>query len=107
MRVAERFNAGLVGYPPMRTLLTEDPVTAFRVLFMNEARVHARFVEMWRDLLVEAESNGELTLPFAADDVAFVFVRIGESMLYADLLSGREPSIALAARVQRAMLRPD
>ena len=105
VEVAQRFNAGLVAYEPLRRLLHDDPVTAFRVLFMPEARVHLRFVEMWRDLFVEAQARDELSLPFDADEVAFVFVRIGESMLYADLLSGLEPNVALAARVQRALLR--
>lgn len=104
VEVARRFNAGLVGYPPLRRLLREDPLTAFRVLFMAEGRVHIRFVEMWRGLLQAAADRGEITLPVDADDAAFVFVRIGESMIYADLLSGREPDVELAARVQRALL---
>jgi hypothetical protein len=104
VEVARRFNEGLVAYGPMRRLLQEDSLTAFRVLFMAEARVHSRFVEMWRDLLATAHERGEVVLPVDAGDVAFVFVRIGESMLYADLLAGREPNLELAARVQRALL---
>lgn len=102
--LALRFNQGLVSYPPMRRFLREDAVTAFRVLFMAEARVHARFVQMWRELFVAAEQAGELDLPFDVDELAFVFVRLGESMLYADLLSGLEPNVELAARVQRVLL---
>ena len=45
-------------------------------------------------------------LPLALDDAAYVFVRIGESVLYSDLLGGREPDLALAAQVQRSLLRP-
>lgn len=102
--LARRFNEGLVSYEPMRRFLREDPVTAFRVLFMGEARVHARFVQMWRELFVDAEQAGELDLPFDVDELAFVFVRLGESMLYADLLSDLEPNVELAARVQHVLL---
>lgn len=102
--IAQRFNAQLVEYQPLRRFIREDQLSAFRVLFMGEARVHARFVEMWRDLLQSATEAGELVLPIDVDDIAFVFVRMGESMIYADLLSGREPNIALAAKVQRALL---
>ncbi len=102
--LARRFNEGLVAYAPLREFMRDDPATAFRVLFMSEARVHARFVEMWRQLFAEAERSGELVVPFPVDELAFVFVRIGESMLYADLLSGLEPNVELAARVQRILL---
>lgn len=102
--IAERFNHGLVAYRPLRRFVHEDPATAFRVLFMAEGRVHARFVRLWRDLLLTAERAGELRLPLDVDDAAYVFVRVGESMLYADLLIGREPDIEVSARVQRALL---
>jgi hypothetical protein len=75
------------------------------VLLMAEAGVHSRFVTRWRELLEQAERDGELTLPLAAEDAAYVFVRIGESMLYSELLGDREPDPALAARVQRVLLR--
>ena len=103
--IAERFNRRLLGYPPLRRLLREEPQTAFRVLMMAEAGVHTRFVSRWRELLAQAEGDG-VRLPLALDDAAYVFVRIGESMLYSDLLGGREPDVALAAQVQRAVLQP-
>lgn len=103
--IAEAFSRELMAYPALRTLLRDDPVTAFRVLLMADARVHSRFVELWRGLLVKAQDDGELQLSLEAGDTAFVFVRIGESMLYSDLLGDREPDPALAAQVQRAVLR--
>lgn len=102
--VAERFNRRLLAYPPLRRLLREEPQTAFRVLMMAEAGVHSRFVARWQELLEQAERDGELTLPLGAADAAYVFVRVGESMLYSDLMGDREPDVALAARVQRALL---
>lgn len=104
--IAERFNRRLLAYPPLRRLLREEPQTAFRVLMMAEAGVHTRFVSRWRELLAQAERDGELALPLALDDAAYVFVRVGESVLYSDLLGGREPDVALAAQVQRALLQP-
>lgn len=105
--IAERFNASLLAYAPLRTFVRADPETAFRVLLMAGAGVHSRFVALWRDLLEQAEAAGELRLPLPLDDAAYVFVRIGESMLYSDLLGDREPDVALAAQAQRALLRED
>jgi AcrR family transcriptional regulator len=104
LTLAERFNRGLIDYAPMRRFLREEPDTAYRVLFMPEARVHSRFVQLWRDLFTAAESRGEIRLPFDAGELAYVWVRIGESMLYADLLAGLEPKVELARRVQCLLL---
>lgn len=102
--LAESFNRGLIGYAPLRRFLREEPDTAYRVLFMPEARVHSRFVLLWRDLFAGAEARGEIALPFEAGELAYVWVRIGESMLYADLLAGLEPKVELARRVQSLLL---
>lgn len=67
--------------------------------------MHERAVEAWRAMLEVAVDRGEVTLPFDVDQVAYVLVRTGESMLYADLIAGREPDIELAALTQRAVPR--
>ena len=103
--ISDRFNRRLRGYPPLLSFLRDDPATAFRVLLTADARVHSRFVEQWRTLLEEQVAAGELALAMSAEDAAFVFVRVGESLLYSDLFGEREPDLDLASRVQRAMLR--
>jgi AcrR family transcriptional regulator len=102
--LAREFNARLISYEPLRRFLREEPVLAHHVLFLPEARVHSRFVALWRDLFAEAAARGEITLPFDVDELAFIWVRIGESMLYADLMSGLEPKVELAERMQRLLL---
>ena len=104
VQLARVFNERLISYGPLRQFLREDPVLAHHVLFLPEARVHTRFVARWRDLFVEAAARGEITLPFDVDELAFLWVRTGESMLYADLMSGLEPRVELAERVQRLLL---
>lgn len=104
VQLARVFNSRLVSYPPLRAFLRDDPVFAHHVLFLPDARVHTRFVALWRDLFVEAAARGEITLPFDVDELAFLWVRTGESMLYADLMSGLEPRVELAERVQRLLL---
>lgn len=104
VQLARAFNERLISYQPLRQFLREDPVLAHHVLFLPEARVHLRFVALWRDLFAEAAARGEITLPFDIDELAFIWVRTGESMLYADLMSGLEPKVELAERMQRLML---
>lgn len=104
LAVSRRFNERVVAAPALRRLVTEDPATAFRVLFSPETRVHARFVELWRDLLRHEVDLGALDLAIDVDELAYVYVRMGESVLYADLLCGRQPDLDLAEAVQRSLL---
>jgi AcrR family transcriptional regulator len=102
---AHRLNAYVIGFEPLREFLRSEPMAALRVLITPAGGVHCRFVDAWKQLFLDAERNGELTLQLDAEELAYVFVRIGESMIYSDLLAGREPDIRIAATAQRALLR--
>lgn len=105
IETSKRFNEYVVTFQPLRMFLRTEPLTAFRVLFSPAGRVHERAVEAWRGMLQRSAERGEIDLPFDVDRLAYVLVRTGESMLYADLIGGREPDIDLAALTQRAVLR--
>ncbi len=105
VETSRRFNEYVVAFSPLRDFLRKEPLTASRVLFSPAGKVHERAVAAWRELLEEAVERKELELPFDADRLAYVIVRSGESMLYADLIGGREPDIKLAAITQRAVLQ--
>jgi len=105
LTISERFQRELRDYPALKTFLREDPVTAFRVLLMGEARVHSRLVDHWRGLLEGAVARGEAVLPMPPAEAALVFVRLGEALVYSDLLGDGEPDFELAARVQRSVLQ--
>jgi hypothetical protein len=105
VETSRRFNEYVVAFEPLRTLLRNEPLTAFRVLFSPAGKVHERAVSAWGEMLEELAERGEIALPFDVDRVAYVLVRSGESMLYADLIGGREPDINIAAITQRAILQ--
>ncbi len=101
---SKTFNEYVMAFEPLRNFLKDEPLTAFRVLFSPAGGVHERAVAAWRSMLEEAVDRGEIDPPFDPDKLAYVLVRTGESMLYADLIAGREPDIELAASIQRAVL---
>jgi AcrR family transcriptional regulator len=105
IETSRRFNEYVVTFEPLRDFLRSEPLTAFRVLFSPAGRVHERAVAAWRAMLEEAAETREIVLPFDVDRLAYILVRTGESMLYADLIGGREPDIDLAAITQRAVLQ--
>jgi hypothetical protein len=92
------------GFAPLQQLLRTDPTTAFRVLFTPDGRVHERMVAWWTEAFTRAVADGHLAADVDAGKLAYVHVRIGESMLYADLLAGRDADLELAETIQRAVL---
>ena len=49
-------------------------------------------------------TGSEQDLPGDLDSLAYLYVRLRESILYADLLSGRSPDPEVAERAVRALL---
>ena len=63
VQLARAFNERLIAYPALRRFLRSDPVLAHHVLFLPEARVHSRFVALWRELLVGFQKFSPITRP--------------------------------------------
>ncbi len=103
MDVSHRFHDQVQGFDPLRRWTATEPERAFRVLFTASGGVHERTVAHWTSLLRHAEESGELTLPFEAGQFAEMFVRLGESMLWSDLLGASAVDVALWADVQRSL----
>lgn len=101
---AYQVNQQVVGFEPLRQLIQRDPETAFRVLFTASGGVHGTSVAGWKDYLERTAEAGAFALPRESGRLAYMFVRIGESMIFADLLDNREPDLDLARDLQRALL---
>ncbi len=91
-------------FRPLEQLLRSDPTTAFRVLFTPAGRVHERMVAWWTAAFSSAAADGQLESSLDIAKLAYVHVRIGESMLYSDLLAGREVDLELSEAIQRAVI---
>lgn len=97
LQVTREFVAQLHAATPFRRFLRREPDTAARVLLHD---VHRRAVAAQRDILREVKpwSPGEL------DQAAFLYVRVVESVLYAELLGGAPLDLDLAERAARSLL---
>lgn len=104
IRAAYLMNAAVKDFAPIRGLIEIDPETAFRVLFTVKGGVHENAVSQWTKVLGQAQEEAGLVFPRDVARTAYMFVRIGESAIFADLLSSREPDLELAADLQRALL---
>jgi hypothetical protein len=82
-----------------------DPEFALRMLTTRATPVQARSVAEVERLIHEAVAAGELDVSMDAHDLAYVIVRIGESFLYADAITGEQPDIGAARRAIEQLLR--
>lgn len=101
--IGHRFHAMVQGFTPLLRFTETEPERAFRVLFTASSGVHDRSVQRWAGLFRAAEDAGELTLPFDAGQFAEMYVRLGESMLWSDLLGTNPVDVDLWADVQRSL----
>lgn len=99
LEVTRRFADELRVSAPFRAFLRAEPETAARVLF--HPSVHRRAVRAQREILLEVSGPWSAA---ALDQVAFLYVRIVESAIYAELLGGVPLDHALAERAARAVL---
>lgn len=84
-----------------RTFLHRDPARALRILTTSESPVQGRMLALVRDLL-EDEPPGPVEL--SSDALALVVVRVAESFIYADLITGATPDADAAYHVFVALL---
>ena len=104
--VSRHFHSMVRDFEPLRRLTTEKPDLAFRVLFTPAGGVHQRTVDRWTQLLDDAEAAGELKLPVDAAQFAEMFVRLGESMLWTDLLGTGDINVDEWDAVRRSLFAP-
>jgi AcrR family transcriptional regulator len=103
--ISHRFKEDLLTFEPLRRFLATEPEVALRVLLTPAGGVSERMVKAWAGILRRSLVAPDSTLPFDLDWFAYVLVRTGESMLYSDLLAGREPDLELADLVTKLLFR--
>lgn len=101
----ERYMRATLDAPFMRRFLSEEPEIALRVLTTKDSVVQGRSVEVTRELIEQEVERGALDPPLAPEDLAYLIVRICESFLFTDLITGDEPSPEKAGQAVRALLR--
>jgi AcrR family transcriptional regulator len=104
LEVSRRFTEEVMSAAPFRRFLEREPQTALRVLLTPAGGVHDRTVVMQRAIFADALAGCEEELPGDLDSLAYLYVRLHESILYADIMSGRRPDPDVAERAVRALL---
>jgi AcrR family transcriptional regulator len=104
LEISDRFAEAVTTAAPFRRFLEREPQTALRVLLTPAGGVHDRAVALHREIFAEAFAGHEDELLGDLDTLAYLYVRLRESILYADIMSGRQPDPEVAERAVRALL---
>ena len=103
-RFGREMNRETVRDPGLRRLLADEPALTLRVLTDPRGPVQPLIVAFLTEVLRgDLEEHG-LKATIEISSLAYALVRLGESFLYADALADRTPDLALANKLQAALL---
>ncbi len=94
-------------FEPLQKFLARDAQLGLKIVASKHGPVQERTIANLQQLLEEEIEAGNMTLPVAADVMAYALTRIVESFLYADLITGATSDLDSASSILRLMLRQD
>ena len=109
---AERVVAIVIGFldtvitnPGAQRWLGEEREHAMRLLTSPQTNFQHRLIDALQDLLEEEADASRLDLPVDLHELAYVIVRVIESYIYFDLITGERPELERAAERVEPILR--
>jgi AcrR family transcriptional regulator len=105
VQIVTRFVDACVTNAGMRRLLSEEGELIMRLLTRSDAGFQPRLIDAIHRLLDAEARAGRLDLPVDLREVAYVVVRLIESYVYLDLITGEQPDARRAEPVLRMLLR--
>jgi AcrR family transcriptional regulator len=97
-------NAMVAGSAGLRRLLDDEPALTLRVITDPRGRVQSGIVAFIEELLRRDMAEFGLVTVIEPNALAYALVRLGESLLYVDVLAARKPDAAATSRLQQALI---
>ena len=104
MQIYDGFGDLIRANAPLRRFVSVEPEAALRVMTSKHSPQQRRIVDRYREILEDGIANHGLKPRLDVATLAFVLVRIGESFLWTDLITGEEPDTSKASEVARVLL---
>jgi hypothetical protein len=102
--ICEAVIRAIVAFEPLRRFVRHDPEYALRLLTSKAGPVQARAIECVRELLRHEAERGALDPPLKLDTLAYLLVRLCESFIYADVVSGQQVDVVDAGLAVQLLL---
>jgi AcrR family transcriptional regulator len=106
-RVMGLFAQAMIDAPYYSVFLQREPERALRLITTKSSPIQQRVVAAFEGLLQQEADRGNFSHPMRLHDLAYLVVRIGESFIYADLITGETPDAAVAEQAIAALLHAD
>jgi AcrR family transcriptional regulator len=97
-KITHHLLSALSASRPLRTFVSQDPEFALRIVMSSSSPVEGRVVATVRGLIETEVTAGHLRPTIDVESLAYVIVRIAESFLYRDVLTGDRPDIETATK---------
>lgn len=101
--VIDRLLRALVASAPLKRFIEQDPEFALRVLTSKHSTVQHRCMLAFKAGIEEQVAAGTMAPALPVEELAYLLVRIVESFLYRDVITGAEPDIDMAVRAIRIL----
>ena len=99
-----RLMAAALEAAQLRRFIEQDPEYALRLLTSKTSTVQSRIVEAVAAMLRQHAAAGHIAPALSIEDLAYAIVRIVESCIYSDQITGRKPNIAVTCEVIRILV---
>ncbi|WP_253814960.1 QsdR family transcriptional regulator [Nocardia amikacinitolerans] len=110
VRILADHGAAIAADAGIRRLLDEEPKLGMRVLTDPFGAVQPRMIAAVRQLIETDVADAALEPSVDVDNLSYAVVRLGESLLYADLIAARRPDVdnanTLVGALIAGVLRP-
>jgi AcrR family transcriptional regulator len=104
LAVYRRFGELILDTPAVLHFVRQEPEAALRVMASKSSPHQGRVIDWYRDLLLEAQERFGIEYRLDPDTLAFTLIRIAESFLWTDLITGGEPDLSRGWEVARVLL---
>jgi AcrR family transcriptional regulator len=104
---ARLYSQTLIDTSSYRAFLQKETERALRLTTTKASPLQQHVVKVFEGLLRDEERRGAFTHAMASDDLAYLIVRVIESFIYSDLITGDDPDAGTAGLAIAALLRSD
>ena len=93
----------LARFTPSRRFIERDPEAALRVLTSAKTPYQRRLIDALTALIEEQVASNGYEPPLEPSTLAYLLIRIGESFIFNDVITGSDPDIQKAIQASRVL----
>jgi len=93
----------LAAFGPSRRFIERDPEVALRVLTSAKTPYQHRLIEALTEMIEEQVESAGYVPPLDPPTLAYLIIRIGESFIFNDVITGSEPDLDKAMQASRVL----